>query len=150
MARSEAYKNFRFRLKWDGRYIAGISKVSGLKRTTEVVEHREGGSSGTIHKLPGPTTYPPITIERHLSGDDTFRNWAGLISGAESNTTEPAPFRKDVIIELVNIENEILAAYSILNCWISEYQALPELDAEATDTAIESITLQNEGGKQIR
>ncbi len=36
--RFDPYKNFKFRIKWDGAYIAGVSKVSALKRTTEVIE----------------------------------------------------------------------------------------------------------------
>ena len=35
-SRFDPYKNFKFRVKWDGRTVAGLNKMSALKRTTEV------------------------------------------------------------------------------------------------------------------
>ena len=78
-SRFDPYKNFKFRVKWDGKYVAGISKVSGLKRTTEVVEHREGGDPSINHKSTGVTKYDPIVLERGVTQDTAFEDWANLV-----------------------------------------------------------------------
>jgi phage tail-like protein len=146
--RFDPYKNFKFRLKWDGRYIAGVSKVSGLKRTTEVVVHREGGDPSTSRKSPGQTDFAPITLERGLTHDTDFEAWANKVwqvnSGAGTEVAL-ADFRKDLILEFFNEAGQLVLAYKIYRAWVSEYQALPELDSDANAVAIESIVLQNEG-----
>jgi phage tail-like protein len=146
--RFDPYKNFKFRVKWDGRYVAGISKVSALKRTTEVMEHREGGAPSTGRKSPGHTTYEAITLERGVTHDKEFEQWAnkvwnfGSLHGAETSLHD---FRKDITIEVLNEAGQVAIAYNIFRCWVSEYQALPDLDANANVIAIESIKLENEG-----
>jgi len=146
--RFDPYKNFKFKVKWDGKYIAGINKISGLKRTTEVIEHREGGDASTSRKSPGVTTYQSITLERGVTHDLDFENWASKVWHFDSTPgTEKSlkDFRKDVILELFNEAGELIMAYKIYRCWISEYQALPELDANSNAIAIESIKLQSVG-----
>jgi phage tail-like protein len=144
--RFDPYKNFKFKVKWDGKYIAGINKISGLKRTTEVIEHREGGDASTSRKSPGETRYESITLERGVTHDLDFQNRASKVwhfdstSGTETSLKD---FRKDVILELFNEAGELIMAYKINRCWISEYQALPELDANSNAIAIESIKLQS-------
>ena len=146
--RFDPYKNFKFRVKWDGRYVAGISKVGALKRSTEVVEHREGGDPSTGRKSPGRTEYEPITLERGVTQDPEFERWAnrvwnlGTALGAESSLKD---FRKDIVIELYNETGQLVLAYKIYRCWVSEYQALPDLDANANAVAIQHIKLENEG-----
>ncbi len=146
--RLDPYKNFKFRAKWDGRYVLGVSKVSALKRTTEVVEHREGGDPSTVRKSPGQTKYEPITLERGVTHDEEFEKWAtkvwnlGAGLGAEVSLKN---FRKNVILEFYNEAGQLAIAYKIYNCWVSEYQALPELDASANAVAIQHIKLENEG-----
>jgi len=142
--RLDPYKDFKFRVKWDGRYVAGISKVSALKRTTEVVEHREGGDPSASHKSPGQTRYDAITLERGLTQDREFEAWANLVwkLGAEPSL---ANFRKDVDIEFYNEAGQLVLAYKVYRAWVSEYVALPALDAQANAIAIEHITLENEG-----
>lgn len=146
--RLDPYKNFKFRIKWDGRYVAGVSKISGLKRTTEVVTHREGGDLSTSHKSPGLTQYEPIVLERGLSHDLEFEKWANAVwnrnagAGAE---VALANFRKDVILEFYNEAGQLALAYKIYRCWVSEYQALPDLDANANAVALERLKLENEG-----
>lgn len=146
--RFDPYKNFKFRLKWDGKYVAGVSHVSGLKRTTEVVEHREGGDPSTSRKSPGRTEYDAITLSRGLTQDREFENWAnkvwqlGAASGPESALKD---FRKDVYLEFYNEAGQLALAYKIYRCWVAEYQALPSLDADANAIAIEHIVLENEG-----
>ena len=146
--RFDPYKNFKFRVKWDGRYVAGVSKMSGLRRTTEVIHHREGGDPSTTHKSPGLTEFAPITLERGVTHDPEFENWANKVwslgagLGSEVSLKD---FRKDIVLELYNEAGQIVLAYKIYRCWISEYQVLPDLDANANAVAIEFITLENEG-----
>ncbi len=146
--RFDPYKNFKFRCKWDGRYVAGVSKVSGLKRTTEVVKHREGGDPSTTRKSPGRNEYEAITLERGVTHDAAFEDWAhkvwnfGAGLGSEVSLKD---FRKDIIIELYNEAGQKVLAYHVFRCWVSEYQALPDLDANANAVAIQHIKLENEG-----
>lgn len=146
--RFDPYKNFKFRVKWDGRYVAGISKVGALKRSTEVVEHREGGDPSTVRKSPGQTSFEPITLERGVTHDPEFEKWANKIwsqgagLGAQLSLKD---FRKDLIIEVYNEAGQLAIAYNVFRCWVSEYQAIPELDASANAVAIQTLTLQNEG-----
>jgi phage tail-like protein len=146
--RFDPYKNFKFRLKWDGRYVAGISKVSALKRTTEVVKHRDGGDPSTSRKSPGRTEFDAITLERGVTHDPDFEAWAAKVwqigagLGAEVSL---ADFRKDVILDFFNEAGQLAISYKIYRAWVSEYQALPDLDANANAVAIQHIKLENEG-----
>jgi phage tail-like protein len=146
--RFDPYKNFKFRVKWDGKYVAGISKVSALVRTTEVVKHREGGDPSTSHKSPGRTEYEPITLERGVTHDLEFERWANKIwnfgsgLGSEVSLND---FRKDLIIEVYNEAGQLVLAYKVYRCWVSRYQALAELDANTGGVLIQSLTLENEG-----
>jgi phage tail-like protein len=146
--RFDPYANFKFRVKWDGRYVAGVSKVSALKRTTEVIEHREGGDPSTAHRSPGRTKYDAITLERGVTHDVEFERWANKVwnlgsgLGAEVSLRD---FRKDLIIELYNEAGQLVIAYKVYRAWVSEYQALPDLDANANAVAIQHIKLENEG-----
>jgi phage tail-like protein len=146
--RHDPYKNFKFRIKWDGQYVAGISKVTGLKRTTEVVKHREGGDPSTSRKSPGRNEFDAITLERGVTQDTAFEQWAGKVwnlgaaLGAEVSLKD---FRKDIILELYNEAGQKVLAYNIYRCWVSEYQAMPDLDANANAVAIQHIKLENEG-----
>jgi phage tail-like protein len=135
--RFDPYVNFKFRVKWDGRYVAGVSKVGMLKRTTEVVR-----------KSPGRTEYDAITLERGVTHDTEFEKWANKVwnfgsgLGAEVSLKD---FRKDIIIEFYNEAGQLAIAYKVYRCWCSEYQALPDLDANANAVAIQHIKLENEG-----
>ncbi|MDH3657586.1 MAG: phage tail protein [Nitrosopumilus sp.] len=147
-SRFDPYKNYKFRLKWDGRFVAGLSKMSALKRTTEVVTHREGGDPSTSRKSPGRSEYEAITLERGVTHDLEFENWSkkvwnfGTGLGEESSLKD---FRKDLVIEVYNEAGQLVLAYRVYRCWVSEYQALPELDANANAVAIQTIKLENEG-----
>jgi phage tail-like protein len=149
--RHDPYKNFKFRVKWDGRYVAGISKMSALKRTTQVVTHRDGGDPSSSRKSPGRTEYEAITLERGVTHDTDFEDWANTVwrvnSGAQSESGL-ASFRKDIQIEIFNEAGQPVLAYSVYRCWVSEYTALPEHDANANAVAIQSIKLENEGWKR--
>ena len=146
--RFDPYKNFKFRVKWDGRYVAGISKCSALKRTTEVVEHREGGDPSTGRKSPGRNKFEAITLERGVTHDPEFERWANKVwnfgagLGMEVSLKD---FRKDIIIEFYNEAGQLAIAYKVFRCWVSEFQALPDLDANANAVAIQHLKLENEG-----
>jgi len=145
--RFDPYKNFKFRIKWDGNYVAGISKVSGLKRTTEVVKFREGGDESTSRKSPGRTEYEAITLERGVTHDVAFEQWANKVWNYGGGETEVSlkDFRKDILLEFLNEAGQTAITYRIYRCWVSEYQAMPDLDANANAVAIQHIKLENEG-----
>jgi phage tail-like protein len=146
--RFDPYKNFKFRLRWDGRYVAGVSKVSALKRTTEVVRHRDGGDPSTSRKSPGRSEYDAITLERGVTHDLEFEKWASKVwqlGAALGSEVSLADFRKDITIEFYNEAGQLAISYNVFRCWVSEYQALPDLDANANAVAIQHIKLENEG-----
>jgi phage tail-like protein len=146
--RFDPYKNFKFRVKWDGRYVAGVSKVSALKRTTEVVEHRDGADPSTARKSPGRSKFEAITLTRGITHDVEFERWAnkvwnfGSALGAEVSLKD---FRKDLILEIYNEAGQLVIAYKVFRAWVSEYQAVPELDANANAVAIQTLKLEHEG-----
>jgi phage tail-like protein len=147
-SRFDPYKNFKFRVKWDGRYVAGVSKVGALKRTSEVVKHREGGDPGGSRKSPGRTEYEAITLERGVTHDPEFERWANKVwnfgSGLGSEVSL-RDFRKDILIEIYNEAGQLVIAYRVFRCWVSEFTAQPDLDANANAVAIQNIKLENEG-----
>lgn len=146
-ARFDPYKNFKFRVKWDNRYVAGVSKVGALKRTTEVISHRHGGSPSTSNKSPGRSSFDAVMLERGVTHDLEFEAWAAKVwnagagLGAEVSLKD---FRKDVIIEMYNEAGQLAMSYHLFRCWVSEYQAWPELDANANAIAIQHIKLECE------
>ena len=147
--RLDPYKNFKFRVKWDGRYVAGISKISALRRTTQLVDYREGGGPSSDHRSPGETAYAPIVLERGRTQDEEFEQWAnkvwnlGAVLGMEVSLKD---FRKDIYIELYNEAGQLVMAFKVYRCWPSEYVALSDLNSNGEAfVAIESLTLQNEG-----
>jgi phage tail-like protein len=144
--RFDPYKNFKFRLKWDGKYVAGVSRVSALRRSTEVNEHREGGDPSTPRLSPGRTSYDAVTLERGVTHDPEFELWTNAVwkLGGQPESAL-GPFRKDVTLDLHNEAGQLVIRYIIHRAWVSEYVALPDLDAEGGGVALESITLANEG-----
>lgn len=146
--RFDPYKNFKFRVKWDNEYVAGISKVGALKRSTEVVEHREGGDPSSSRKSPGRSKYEAITLERGVTHDKAFEQWANRVwnygsgLGAEVALKD---FRKDLIIEVYNEAGQLVIAYKVFRAWVSEFQAMADLDANANAVLIQSLKLENEG-----
>lgn len=155
--RYDPYRNFKFRVKWDGKYVAGVSKVSGLSRTTQGIRHREGGDPSTPHRLPGQSEYAAITLERGVTHDVAFEQWANKVwdyhnstigdqqGGADNQNVSLTDFRKDIVIELYNEAGQKVMAYNIYRCWPSAFTALPEMDANGNAVAIQMLRLENEG-----
>lgn len=144
----DPYRNFKFRITFDGSvYVAGLSKCGALKKSTEVVEWRDGGDNSTNHKLPGLTKYEPITLEAGITQDTTFEEWANKVNSyGDDGLTSLDEFRLDSItIDVFGLDETKVMSYFVYNCWVSEYQALPELDASANTVMIQTITVQNEG-----
>ena len=146
--RFDPLQGFKFQLTWNGRPVAGISKCSMLKRTTEVVTHREGGDPSSSRKSPGRTEYDAITLERGVTYDPEFEKWANKVwnfgsgLGAEVSLRD---FRKDVIIDVYNEAGQLAISYKVYRCWVSEFQAQADLDANTNAVLIQSIKLENEG-----
>lgn len=146
--RFDPYKNFKFRVVMDGRYVAGVSKVGPLKRSTKMVEHRDGADPSTTRKSPGRTEYDAITLERGVTHDVDFEQWANKVwnyGAGLGSEVSLADFRKDLIIEVYNVAGQKVLAYNVHRCWVSEYQALSDLDANGEALLIETIKLENEG-----
>lgn len=144
--RFDPYKNFKFRVKWDGQYVAGLSKCSALKKTTEVIPWTEAGDQGGTRKIPGQTSFEPITLEAGVTHDTAFESWANLVHNYQGDADMSLKdFRKDVVIDVFNLQGQKVLSYKVYRCWVSEYQALPELDASANAVMIQSIKLENEG-----
>ena len=144
--RYDPYKNFKFRVLWDGRTVLGVSKVSALKRTTEVVKHRDGGDNSTDHKSPGRTSYEGVTMERGLTHDIEFEKWANLVHAyAGDPTMDLANYKKELTLEVLNERGHVAKRYFLHGCWVSEFTAVPDLDANANAVAIENIKVELEG-----
>jgi phage tail-like protein len=143
-ANPDPYETDKFRVIWDGKPVANVSRVSALRRSTEVVEHRQGGDPSTAHKGPGRTVWEPITLERGVTHDTAFEAWANQVF-AYGAAGEAGDFRKNVTLELLNDAGQVALAYHIFRCWPSEYEALPNLDANADAVAFQRLVLQNEG-----
>ena len=152
--RFDPYKNFKFRVKWDGRYVAGVSKVSALKRTTEMVEHREGGDPSSSHKSPGRTKYEAITMERGVTHDPAFEQWANKVWNF-GNAQAPADqrdkevslrdFRRNLTIDVFNEAGQKVLSYKVYRAWVSEFTSQADLDANANAILIQSIKIEHEG-----
>jgi phage tail-like protein len=143
--RFDPYRNFRFQVKLDGQYVAGLTKMGALKRTTEMVEFREAGVNITSRKLPGKSTYQAVTLEAGVTYDTTFEDWANLVNDFASHSiTNLGEFRKNVTVDVFNEAGQKVLSYNLYRCWVSEYQALPDLDAGANAVAISTIKLEYE------
>ncbi len=144
--RIDPYKNFKFRVILDGRPVAGLSKMGALKKSTEVVEWREAGDSSIVRKLPGRTKFEPITLEAGVTHDTTFEAWANQVNNlAGSAAMSLVGYRKDLIIEVLNLQGSPVLRFLVRRAWVSEYQATPEMDANANAVAITSIKIEHEG-----
>ncbi len=144
--RLDPYKNFKFRLLWDGRAVLGISKVGALKRTTEVVKHRSGGDNSFDHKSPGRTSYEPVMLERGITHDLEFERWANRVHTYQGDTSmDLVNYKKDLTLEVMNERGQVAIRYFMYRCWVSEFTAMPDLDANANAVAIENMKIEMEG-----
>lgn len=146
----DPYRKFKFRIKINNTLVAGLTKCSALTVSVESKEFRSGEMDSFKHKLPGMVSFEPITLEQGVTKDKTFEAWATAMAnylgkkGADSEKT-PNDFRKDLDIEIYNLNNERVKAYRIFNCWTSKYTAVPDLDANSGEVMIQTLVLENEG-----
>lgn len=144
--RYDPYKGFKFRVKFGTEVVAGVSKVSALKRSTEVVSHREGNDPSPPRHSPASSKYEAITFERGITFAPEFEAWANKVHNYDGDgAVSLFEFRKDIRIELLNLQGTVVRAYDVFRCWVSEFTALPELDANGNSIAFETIVIQNEG-----
>ena len=150
VTRSDPYRTFRFQVTIGGVTVAGMRKMSALKRSTEVIPWRVGGDPNHERKLPGGSKFDPITLEHGLTQDKTFENWANMVNGPDSSKPLTKGFRQEVCINVMALNGKIAFSYKIKNAWVSEYQALPELDASAMgQVGIQTITIEHDGWERV-
>ena len=144
--RLDPYKNFKFVVRWDGVAVAGLSKMSAIKRSTEVIEWREAGGPSIVRKLPGRTKFEPVTLESGLSHDTQLMAWADQVNNPVGDAAMSLKnYRKEVTIEVLNLQGTPVMAFILHRAWVAEFQALPEMDANANAVAIQTIKLEYEG-----
>jgi phage tail-like protein len=144
--RLDPYKNYKFRVLLDNKPVMGVSKVGSLKRTTEVVKHRSGGENSIDHKSPGRTSYEGLSMERGVTHDLEFERWANLVHSIDGDPAmDLAGYKKDLTLEVMNEKGQVALRYFLYRCWVSEFTALPDLDANANAVAIESVKIELEG-----
>ncbi len=147
--RFDPFRTFRFKVKWDSLYVAGLTKMGALKRTTELIEYREAGVNITSRKMPGKTSFTAVTLEAGITYDTAFQDWANLVNDFASHSiTDLSDFRKNVTLDIFNEAGAKAVSYNLYRCWVSEYQAWPDLDAGANAVAITTIKLEYEWFEQ--
>lgn len=145
--RHDPYRTFKFQILIDGQPVAGLKKMGALKKKTESVAWRTAGDPSHERQLPGGTSYEAITLEQGLTHDPVFENWAALVNNVEGDGGMSLKnFRKDIVINVLNLQGQVAISYKVFRAWVSEYQALPEFDAGSMNTVgIQTLTLQHEG-----
>ncbi len=144
--RIDPYKTYKFRVLWDKKTVMGVHKVSPLKRTTNVVPHRSGGENSTDHKSPGRTTYDAVTLERGITHDPEFEAWANKIHPYPGDVAmDLVNYKKELALEVMNEKGHVVLRYFLHDCWVSDFTAVPALDANANAVAIESIKIELSG-----
>lgn len=146
--RFDPYKTFRFLVYFGTATtpVAGVSKVGGLKRSADVIEYKQGGDAITRKGL-GRVKYEAITLERGITHDRDFEEWADAAQVLDKGAagTSLKNLRRQVRIELLNEAGQPVHRYIVHRCWVSEFQGLADLDAGGNGVAIEHIKLENEG-----
>lgn len=145
--RYDPYRTFKFQVLIDGKPVAGLRKMGALKKKTEAVKWRSAGDPSHERAMPGGTSYEPVSLEQGLTHDPVFEQWANLVNNIEGDAAVSLKnYRKDVVINVHNLQGQVAMSYKLFRAWVSDYQALPDLDAGSMNTVgIQSITLQHEG-----
>lgn len=144
--RIDPYKNFKFRVKWDNQYVAGLSKMSAIKRSTEAIEWRVAADPSPVRKLPGRTKFEPVSLEAGLTHDQQLLAWADLVNNPQGDAAMSLKdYRKEVTVEVLNLQATPVMALILHRAWVAEFQVLPELDANANAVAIQMIKFEYEG-----
>jgi phage tail-like protein len=145
----DPFRKFKFRVKIDGNVVAGLTKCSALTVSVASQDFRSGDMDSFKQKMPGQVSFEHITLEQGMTNNATFETWATSMSnflGNKGTDAEKTPdaFRKDIDIEIYNLNNQRVKAYRVYNCWVSKY-TVSDLDASSSDVLIHTLELQNEG-----
>ncbi|WP_367361230.1 phage tail protein [Syntrophus buswellii] len=145
--RYDPYRTFKFQVVIDGKVVAGLKKMGALKKKTTPVKWRASNDPSHERIMPGGTSYDPVNLEQGLTHDPVFENWANLVNNIQGDAALSLKnYRKDIIINVLNLQGKVAISYKLYRAWVSDYQALPDLDAGNMNTVgIQSITLQHEG-----
>lgn len=143
--RFDPYRNFKFKVKIDGQVVAGLSKMSALKKTTEGIDWAEAGDNFNPRRLPGKTKYEAVTLEKGMTNDKVFEDWADLVNKYKGNAIKAEEFRKDIQLMVCDMNGTPKITYNLYSCWVSEFQAIPDMDVTQNGVAIQTIKLENEG-----
>ncbi len=145
--RYDPYRTFKFQVLIDGRPVAGLKKMGALKKSTETVKWRSAGDPSHERVMPGGTKYEPVSLEQGLTHDPIFEQLANLVNNIQGDAAMSLKnFRKDIVINVLNLQGQVAISYKLFRAWVSEFQALPELDAGSMNAVgIQTITLQHEG-----
>jgi phage tail-like protein len=146
--RFDPYRTFKFQVVIGGKTVAGLSKMGALKRTTETVKWRRAGDPSRQRVMPGGTSFEAVTLEQGLSHDPVFEEWANAVNNVADGDAGMSlkNYRRDVVINVLNLQGTPAITYRLSRAWVSEYQALPEMDANSTNTvSIQSIKIEHEG-----
>ncbi len=145
--RHDPYRTFKFQILIDGQPVAGLKKMGALKKTTESVAWRTAGDPSHERKLPGGTKYEAITLEQGLTHDPVFETWANLVNNIDGDGGMSLKnFRKDIVINVLNLQGTVAISYHVKRAWVSEYQALPDFDAGSMNAVgIQTLKLEHEG-----
>jgi phage tail-like protein len=145
--RADPYRTFKFQVLIDGKPVAGLRKMTGLKKTTEVTGWRTAGDPTHERRLPGGTKYEAVTLEQGLTHDPVFESWAGLVNNIKGDKAMSLKnFRKDIVLNVMNLQGQVVISYKLYRAWVAEYHALPDFDAGTTNVVgIQSIKLEHEG-----
>lgn len=145
--RYDPYRTFKFQVVIDGQVVAGLKKMTALKRKTEAIKWRSSGDPTRERVLPGGTSFEPITLEQGLSHDPVFESWANLVNSLQGDAAMSLKnFRKDIVVNVLNLQGVAAISYKVYRAWVSEFQAVPDLDAGTMNAvAIQTVVLQHEG-----
>jgi phage tail-like protein len=143
----DPYRTFKFQVLIDGKPVAALHKMTSLRRRTEPIRWRSAGDPSFERIVPGGTSYEPVTLEQGLSQDPVFEQWANLVNSIQGDAAMSlVQFRKNIVINVLDLQGVVAISYKLFRAWVSEYHALPDLDAGAMNViGIQSITLQHEG-----
>ncbi len=139
----DPYRNFKFKVKIDSQVVAAFSKMDALKKTTEGINWFEAEHNGNFRSLPSKTKYEPVTLEKGITNNKIFEEWSALVNKSAGNAIKAEKFQKDIQIMVCDLNGTPKLTYNIYNCWVSEFQAVPDMDANQNGVAIQTIKFEN-------
>jgi phage tail-like protein len=143
LARTNPYRNFRFRLEIDGIEQAGFNECSFGDATTELVEYQVGTYLPTNIKLSGERKYGNITLKWGITEPMVLYNWYKKIVDSSAVIT-----RKNISITLVDEAENEKSRWNIVKAWINKYDPT-DTNVKGNDVAIDTLEILHEGFKRV-